>query len=107
MKTARVMTGEGPREVEAFGKFSQVIDGRRFNFVVTESSQQTFGRSLTHVESGMKVCEVTAAVMYLSSYRKAPSDVERAKVSLQQLIDRVGADRVRCVISQADPLPKP
>lgn len=102
-RTLTVTLKDGTKEtVELFCKFCHKIDGQLFEFAVTKEVNGLH-KVVTHVASGLKVCALSVGAAYLPAYRHLGTDVARAQVSLQQLIDRVGEARVRSVISAAEP----
>lgn len=87
--------------VECTAAFKYEIDGQTFQFWVTQDLDQ-LGKVVTHAKSGCKVCKLAIGASYLPAYAKLNSDEARAKMSLEALIDRVGAAKVRSVISAAE-----
>ena len=104
MKSVQVMTGNGPVNANCLAEFTYYIDNIAYKFFIT---QMTDGltKSITHRESGYKVCNLSVA-KELKLYRTAHSDVERAKVALDDVIAKHGAPRVRVVIDNAPLLAK-
>lgn len=95
-----------PHTVECFATFDYEIDGRTFRFNVTRALDGLC-KVVTHAKSGAKACNVGVGAAYLPAYAKLSSDEARAKLALDELIERHGADRVRCVIATAEDLPVP
>jgi hypothetical protein len=101
-KEAVIRTQEGEsRRVEQFAAFERVIDGQRFKFLVTRELDGVH-KVVTHAKSGNKVCMLGVGAAYLPAFSRLSSDKERAELALDELIERVGADRVRCVIAAAE-----
>lgn len=87
--------------VECTANFAYEIGGQTFRFWVTQDLDQ-LGKVVTHAKSGFKVCKLAIGASYLPAYAKLNSDEARAKMSLDALIDRVGAAKVRSVIAAAE-----
>lgn len=94
-----------PREVEVFITFREVIDGKRFDFAVTQELNG-IGQCVTEVRSGRKVCALGVGAAYLPAYAKlrGTSYATRGLMSLRALIDKHGAKRVREVMEAAPKL---
>jgi hypothetical protein len=86
-------------DVEQLGTFAFYIKNIQFRFVVTRATDG-FGAVVTHRATGMKVCNVDSGISYQPAY--LPTQVELAKMALERLIDRVGADRVYQVITDKE-----
>lgn len=95
--TIRLQDGSS-KTVAKLAAFDYEIGGETFRFCVTES-QDTVGKCITHEQSGLKVCGLSVTAAYLPAFAHLGTDVERAKVSLSELVARHGAARVRSVIS--------
>lgn len=90
-----------------YAGFYFVVQGERHRFVVVDNAHG-IGQNVTHAASGMKVCALGVGANYLRGYAKLNETayVERAKMSLQELIDRVGEAKVRTVLAAAPDLKK-
>lgn len=102
MKTIKVSLQDGTaKTVQKFAAFDYEIGGQSFRFCVTESLD-TVGKCITHEASGLKVCILGVGASYLPAFAHLGTDEARARLSLDQLIERHGAARVRSVISAAE-----
>lgn len=84
---------DGTRQPVEGRKFSHYIGGIQYWFAYHTPIGQNYGLQVTHLETGNKVCMVDAIT------RQAHlDDKSAAKATLDLLIAKVGADRVRKVI---------
>lgn len=95
MKLKLTMQDGSIVEVEA-RKFSHYIGGARYWFAYHKGTD-IFGQVVTHLDSGKRVCEVPAlyAAACLSDTKAA------AKMAIDKLVERVGADKVKSVLNAA------
>lgn len=77
-------------------RFSHYIGNIRYWFAYHKPYKQPMGLQVTHIDSGFKVCDASGLRMACLGDDKAA-----AKMALDQLIERVGAERVRSVINSA------
>ena len=77
-------------------KFSHYIGNIRYWFAYHKPYKQMFGLQVTHLDSGFKVCDAAGLVTATLGDDKAA-----AKMALDQLIKRVGAEKIRSVIDNA------
>jgi hypothetical protein len=88
--------------VECFGEFDHEIDGRNFRFAITKDVTGLGVKNVTHKKSGSRVCALIAGASYQPAFAHLASDKARAISSLESLIDKHGAARVRCILAQAE-----
>ena len=97
MAKCKLFTESGER-VEVEGRrFSHYVANTQFWFFVHKSLS---GRNtnVTHFESGKKVCEITPTTLAACRNDKMAA----AKLAIEALVAKVGAERVRSVLSAAE-----
>jgi hypothetical protein len=98
-KTMLVATGEGTKiRVKLYVTFDREIAGQKFRLCVTEATD-TVGKVITHKNSGLKVCRLAVGASYLPAFAHLATDRARADCALDELIERVGAAKVRSVMA--------
>ena len=101
MALYQIMTkGYQAAEVEAT-PFTSLVQGQVFNFIYHEAINQTNRITISHVESGMQICDVS--VMLLHQY--AHNRFDAVETALDDFITKTGQARVRSVLAGAKPMP--
>lgn len=95
-----INTADGERQVEG-RKFAFYLKNIRYWFFVHQSSAAS-GWRVSELESGMSVRDVS----YHTIAACLNNEVEAAKQTIRQLIEKVGEDRVKVVIDSAPKLTK-
>lgn len=90
-------TPEGKRVKTECRRFSHYVGGVRFWFALHKVRTCNV---ISHVVSGKKVCDSQAG--YTSMNYAKHDELAIARRSLDQLCEKVGADRVRCVLTTAE-----
>lgn len=85
---------DGTKQPVEGRKFCHYIGGVQYWFAYHAPIGQSFGLQITHIESGLKVQTVSA----INRQSHLGDDKAAAKATLDQLIEKVGADKVRKVI---------
>ena len=87
--------GDFEAKIEA-RRFSHYIGGIRYWFAYHKPYKQLFGLQVTHIDSGFKVCDAAGLRMTCLGDDKAA-----AKMALDQLIERIGAEKFASVVKNA------
>lgn len=93
MKTFKIWTPGGWKEVAQLATFAYYVQGEQFRFVVTKDGGNA--PVVTHRGSGLKVADVNAATA-LGDY------VVAGKAALDALTEKVGAARLRSSLAAAE-----
>lgn len=97
MKTFKIATQGGSKEVEHLGTFAYYIKNIQFRFVITREAP-SLPPVVTHRMSGRRVVEIK----YLEQAASLGDVVGAGRLALDHLIDRVGADRLFDVLRRAE-----
>ena len=82
---------------------NQIVDGKTaiFDFGGRKLRAFIHGKTLTHYASGRRICDLRPyQILLFRSYRRVP-DREAAKLALQDLADKVGADKAWQIMDSA------
>lgn len=91
------------RRVKLMQRFRMSIDNKQFEFGIFQ--HVAFQYTVTDIRSGLRVCHVSVSAAYLPALKGCRTMKERATLSVQELIDHVGAPSVRRIIEAASALP--
>lgn len=99
MQVFKMYTTTGERvAVPGAKRFSHYINGFRYWFAYHRPNDFAPGLTVSHWDSGMKVCSVST--LELNACRNDPKDA--AKYALDKLCERVGAARVQSKLRKAE-----
>lgn len=90
-------TAGGPVEVEG-RRFSHYINNVRFWFAVHDAHDRSNLVVVTHIDSGMRVCQVP----FLSLQAALGDRPLAARAALDALVERAGAEKVYTTLSNAE-----
>ena len=96
----RIKLPNGETLKVAGDRFSHYVGPHKFRFFYHKSVEKDFRYEVSHYESGIRVCEIPQQVFYGAKDTKSA-----AKIALDQLIAKVGAERVCSVLWEAEEKP--
>ncbi|QGZ63776.1 hypothetical protein [Paraburkholderia acidisoli] len=91
-------TPDGKRVRTQCRRFSHCIDNVRYWFAL-------HGNTVSHIDSGLRVCDATSA--YTNLHFAAQDELAVARRSLDRLVEKHGAARVASALRAAEPKPFP